>query len=85
MKNKITRFLIVSLIFVIVLYVFIFSFMAVQMNKKSISTIDDVGAIYMSGMSERISMHFETTITSRLLQVEAMVNTINPQNYSDNE
>ncbi len=85
MKNKITRFLIISLIFVIVLYVSIFLFMAVQMNKKSISTIDNVGAIYMSGMSERISMHFETTITSRLLQVEAIVETINPQNYSDNK
>lgn len=66
------RFLKVSLAGVSVLCVIIFSFMAVYMGNKSTSTINEVGTIYMSGMNERISLHFETTIDMRLSQVRAM-------------
>ena len=42
------------------------------MSQKSSSTINEIGTLYMSGMNERISMHFQTTIELRLSQVRAM-------------
>ena len=78
-KNKKTlRFLMVSLIAVSLLCVCIFSFLAFYMNQRSGDTISNVGRIYMSGMSQQISMHFETTIGLRLSQVEALVETNHP-------
>lgn len=63
------RFLKVSLAFVSVLCIAIFSFLAVYMSQMSSSTINEIGTIYMSGMNERISLHFKTTIDMRLAQV----------------
>ncbi len=78
MKNKTTRFLTFSLIAIVILCVVVFAFLAVSMSNRSEETIEEVGQIYMTGMSEQISMHFETTISLRLSQVEALVETIPP-------
>ena len=69
------RFLMVSLIALSLLCVCIFSFLAFYMSRRSEDTISNVGKIYMSGMSQQISMHFETTMDLRLSQVEALVET----------
>lgn len=66
------QFLKVSLAFVSVLCVAIFSFLAVYMSRMSSSTINEIGTIYMSGMNERISLHFKTTIDMRLAQVREL-------------
>ncbi len=76
MKNQTTRFLTVSLIAIVILCIVVFAFLAVSMSNRSEETIEEVGQIYMTGMSEQISMHFETTISLRLSQVEALVETI---------
>jgi len=55
--------------------------MAVYMNGKSIETINGVGTIYMSGMSEQISLHFEKTVGLRLAQVEEIVGVTPSQEY----
>ena len=60
MKNRTTRFLICSLIGVALLCVLVFSFLAFHMSGRSAQTINQVGTLYMSSMSEQISMHFET-------------------------
>ena len=78
-KNKMTRFLLASLILISILCICIFSFLAYYMNKKSSSTISDVGTIYMSSMSEQVSMHFQTTIGLRLDQLSALTETIHPE------
>ena len=78
MQNKTTRFIVVSFLLISVLSVFIFSFLALSMNRKSEDTINEIGTTYMSSMSEQISMHFETTIKLRLSQVKALVDTIPP-------
>ncbi|MCI8870302.1 MAG: response regulator [Lawsonibacter sp.] len=78
MKNKTTRFLIASLIGVAVLCVFVFSFLAVFMGWRSLDTITQVGTIYMTGMNERITMHFATTIEYRLSHVENMISAAPP-------
>ena len=72
MKNKTTRFLSVSIVVIIALCVSVFSFLAYYMNRKSMETISEVGTIYMTGMNERISIHFQTAIETRLAQVEAL-------------
>ena len=75
MREKTTRFLIGSLIGVALLCVCVFSFLAMRINAQSSRTINEVGVLYMSSMSEQISMHFETTITLRLDQMKALVET----------
>ncbi len=85
MKNKTIQFLQASLILVSVLCVGIFSFLAIYMNKKSAGTISKVGNIYMSGMNERIILHFKTTIEMRLSNVEDMEKIISSGEYSSDE
>ena len=75
MKDRTTRFLLGSLIGVALLCVCVFSFLAVRISAQSSNTINEVGLLYMSGMSEQISMHFETAITLRLDQMTALVET----------
>ena len=73
MREKTTRFLLGSLIGVALLCVCVFSLLAVRISGLSSRTINEVGQLYMSGMSEQISMHFETAITLRLEQMTALV------------
>lgn len=80
-KKKTMNFLRNSVFFISALCVVIFSFMAVYMNGKSIETINGVGTIYMSGMSEQISLHFEKTVGLRLAQVEEIVGVTPSQEY----
>ncbi len=75
-RNRATRFLIVSLLSVSVLCVTVFIYLAVHMNYKSSETIGKIGKIYMSGMSEQVAMHFETAIELRLSQLNELLETI---------
>ena len=68
-----TRFLTLSLIAVVVLCIVIFGFLAFYMDSHNKGTINEVGAIYMEGMSERITMHFDTTIDYILSQLQDVV------------
>ncbi len=83
MKNKTTRFLISSLVAVALLCVFVFSFLAFHMRTQSTRTINEVGALYMSSMSQQISKHFETTIGLRLNQLDALVEMIEADRIHD--
>ena len=69
-KNKTTRFLTASLVAVVLLCVCVFSFLAFHMSQVSTQTINQVGTLYMSNMSQQISMHFATTISLRLDQLD---------------
>ena len=76
MKNKTTRFLAVSLIGVALLCVCVFSFLAIHMGGRSSRTINEVGSLYMSSMSQQISTHFESIIDIQMDQLEALAGTI---------
>lgn len=76
MKNKTTRFLIISGVFMVVLCVVIFTAQAVHMNKRSAEAISELGDIYISGMSEQAARHFGTTIELRMSQVSAIVDSV---------
>ncbi len=84
-NNQIIRFLTVSLVLIFVLCVFIFSFLAVFINRKGEQTISEIGTAYMSSMSEQVSLHFQTTIQLRLAQMEALVSTISVTENSDED
>lgn len=79
------RFLKISVASVSALCVMIFGFLAVYMNQKSFDTISEVGTIYMSGMNERISMHFGTTMELRLSQLKTMVEDFQPGSKTEEE
>ncbi len=84
-KNRVIHFLTVSIVLIFVLCVFIFSFLAIFVNRKGENTINNIGTAYMSSMSEQISMHFKTTIQLRLSQMQALVATISAQKNTDEE
>ncbi len=84
-KDHTTQFLLGGLIIVAVLCICIFSYMAFHMERRSSETISQVGLTYMSGMSEQVSLHFETTMSLRLSQVRALVNTIRPESTYETE
>lgn len=85
MKNRTTRFLAVSLISITVICVLVFFFLAGYMNTRNAETIGEIGTIYMSGMNERISMHFETTMDIRLDRLEDICDSIPPDSIVDYE
>ncbi len=74
--NSATRFLTVSLALILLLTVCIFSFLAFFMSRKSGETISAVGTTYMTGMGEKVTQHFATTIELRLSQVDSLVRSI---------
>lgn len=76
-KDRTTRYLAVSMAMLCVVCICIFSFMAVFMNNSSQETIGEVGTLYMTGMNDRIAMHFSTTIEYRLSHVQSIVDSLN--------
>ncbi len=76
MKNKTTRFLITSLAGVALLCVCVFAFFAIHMSGKSATTINEVGTLYMSSMSQQTSIHFESIINIQMNQLESLINAI---------
>ena len=68
MKNKTTRFLLGSLIGVVLLCVGVFTFFSLHMSAQSSRAINEVGTLYMSSMSQQISIHFESIINLQLAE-----------------
>ncbi len=86
MKNKTTRFLITSLIGVALLCVCVFSSFAFHMSNQSALTINEVGTLYMSSMSQQISIHFESIIALQMGQLRTLSGTISSDAvHSDRE
>ena len=83
-KKKTLKFLLSSAVFISVLCVSIFSFLPFYMNGRSSETMTEIGTVYMAGMSEQISIHFEKTVGLRLAQVEELEQDVPPQDIRDN-
>ena len=73
-----THFLVGSFIAVSIFTFGVFFFLSQYMDRISFNTISQVGDTYMRGMSDQISMHFQTTVELRLNQVESIVEDILP-------
>ncbi len=78
MRHNTIRFLAVSFVIVIVLCSGAFFFQVKDMNEKSADIMNEIGAIYMGGMSEQTTRHFGTVMELRLSQVKALVHDIVP-------
>ena len=61
-KNSTILFLIHSFIGLLLFGIVVFSILGIYMDRKSKDTIYEVGEIYMSGMNEQMSRHFECGI-----------------------
>lgn len=52
--------------------VIVFSFLGISIQNMSENTIEDIGAAYMAGMNEQVSLHFKTIIDLRLTMAESI-------------
>ena len=60
MKDKtLPRSLKAGIAAIICLTIFVFSFLGISIHKMSENTIEEIGAAYMAGMNEQVSLHFE--------------------------
>lgn len=75
-----THFLVGSFSGLIVISIVVFLALGVYMNRASERTIDAVGNLYMTGLSDRISAHFQTIIDSKFDQAESAVEVVSPDN-----
>lgn len=80
--NRITYYLIISLIVVFIACIGTFVSLTFYMKNKSEKTIDQVGNVYMEGINERVSKHFSTMVDLRLKQLETLVEII-PSDKTD--
>lgn len=83
-RNTVTRFLICSFFGIIIFSIFSFSWLGFYMTRKSHEAFHQIGNIYMSGMSEQISRHFESVIKLRFDQVSGLVSVV-PSDDCDTE
>ena len=79
-KNSTTRFLICSFIGLLIFSIIIFGLLGIYMSRKSKKTVYEIGNIYMSGMNEQMSRHFETVIKLRFDQVSGVVSVVSTDN-----
>lgn len=61
----------------------VFAVITVYMTKQNSSTLDKVASIYMEGMSGQIQKHFETLVDMRLVQINALIEGLPPENVNE--
>ena len=81
-KNKITRFLVLGFAGLMIFSVIIFATLGVYMSKKSADAVYEVGSMYMEGVGEKLSRHFETTIELRFGQMEGLIGVVSVDNIN---
>ena len=83
MKNKTNIFLLSSLIITVAVFSIVFTVMIDYTRDRNAEMISSVGELYMKGMNERISMHFETIFGLRLSSAEGIVQLEPGYTFSD--
>lgn len=84
-KKSTTRVLKYSFIGLLIFSIFSFSWLGIYMTHKSQEAFHQIGNIYMSGMSQQISSHFESVIKLRFSQVEGLVSIVPSENSDKGE
>lgn len=84
-KNDTTHFLVGSFVLIFAVCIGILVMFSKLTDDKGEETINEIGSIYMTGMNERISMHFDATIDSRLTRVEYLISSVPPGDAEDYE
>ena len=84
-QNPVIRFLTVSFIGLLVFSIAVFSTLGIYMNRKSEKAINEIGKIYMSGMNQQMSGHFDTVIGLRFAQVQGIISVVSADNNDRDE
>ena len=82
MSRKTIRFLWISLACMLILCVGVFALINLFMVRQNTKTLNQVVNTYMEGMSAQLQRHFETLVSLRLGQVEAIVQAIPPKSVT---
>lgn len=83
--KKTTSFLLVSFFALIAICIGVLFIFAKTIGDKNEDAINKIGEIYMSGMNEKTSLHFETTISQQLDQLESILRNNPPATFTYNE
>lgn len=83
-KNPTTCFLICSFIGLLIFSIIMFSLLGIYMSRKSKRAVYEIGEIYMSGMNEQMSRHFESVIKLRFNQASGIVSVV-PTDTNDKD
>lgn len=73
MKNKKRGLLAGGLIIIMLVFTLMFVVLTKFISWRNKEMISDVGTLYMAGMNERITMHFETTIEMQFDHLDSVV------------
>ncbi|MCI8414051.1 MAG: response regulator [Ruminiclostridium sp.] len=71
-RKTLPRSLKISIAVILCITIFVFSFLGTSIHTMSENTIESIGMDYMDGMSEQVSLHFETIIELRLTMAESI-------------
>ena len=71
--------LVFSFVGLLIFSIVIFSILGIYMSRKSKKAVYEIGEIYMSGMNEQMSRHFETVIKLRFAQVSGIVSVVSTE------
>lgn len=77
--RQVTRFLIGSFAVLILVSIVSFMCLGIYMGKVSADSIDRVGDLYMKGIDEQLTSHFETLMELKLQQAETVVKVVSPK------
>lgn len=83
-RDPAMQFLIFSFIGVLLFSIVVFSVLGIYMSRKSEKAISEIGEIYMSGMNQQMSGHFDTVIGLRFDQVKGIISVV-PTDNTDRE
>ncbi len=83
-RDPAMQFLIFSFIGVLLFSIGVFSVLGIYMSRKSEKAISEIGEIYMSGMNQQMSGHFDTVIGLRFDQVKGIISVV-PADITDRE
>ena len=78
-KDTTTQFLVFSFVGLLIFSIVIFSILGIYMSRKSKKAVYEMSEIYMSGMNEQMSRHFETVIKLRFAQVSGIVSVVSTE------
>lgn len=71
--SRIKRYLKISFIFIAIVFVALFIFMGVFLNRATDKVIDSIGRQYMSEISSQLQQKFDTIVTLRVEQLEGLI------------
>ncbi len=81
-KNKTNRFLIFSIVVIIITCLIVFGVLINATNRKNAEMIGNIVSIYMEEMNRRIAAHLDTVIDLKLSGAEEMTAMDPPENFS---